>query len=117
MFDSRFNVLYGFLIKLDSIPDMDKEVEAEILHVYRTFVFLYSRDVIENGGVFVTKNTNVAMMAASSLLVANALTACFRLAKGRLGRLGCLGCLGRLGRLGRLHFLVNMCANVRVEVI
>ena len=33
MFDSRFNVLYGFLIKLDSIPDMDKEVEAEILHV------------------------------------------------------------------------------------
>ena len=41
--------------------------QADILHVYRTFVFLHSRDVVENSGVFVTKNTNVAMMSVQGV--------------------------------------------------
>ena len=41
--------------------------QAEILHVYRTNVYLHSRDLAENGGVFVAKNTNVALMTAQGV--------------------------------------------------
>ncbi|KAI8894347.1 hypothetical protein BC833DRAFT_605194 [Globomyces pollinis-pini] len=38
--------------------------QAEVLHIYRSFVYLKSKDVIENGGVFVTKSSNVAILTA-----------------------------------------------------
>lgn len=38
--------------------------QSQVLHIYRTFVYCHSRDFNENGGVFVTKNSNVALMTA-----------------------------------------------------
>ncbi|KAJ3361314.1 transcription elongation factor spt5 [Kappamyces sp. JEL0680] len=38
--------------------------QGTVLHVYRSFVFVHSRDVAENGGVFVAKNTNVVLVSA-----------------------------------------------------
>ena len=36
--------------------------QAVVLHVYRSFVYLQSKDVAENDGVFVAKNSNIALI-------------------------------------------------------
>ena len=36
--------------------------QATVLHVYRSFVFLQSKEVAENDGVFVARNSNIALI-------------------------------------------------------
>lgn len=35
---------------------------ANVLHVYRSYIFLQSREVPENNGIFVTGSSNVSIM-------------------------------------------------------
>lgn len=39
--------------------------QATVLHIYRSFVFLKSKDIVENNGVFVAKSTNVALLSTN----------------------------------------------------
>jgi transcription elongation factor SPT5 len=45
----------------------DLNRRATILHVFRGFVFVQSRDVSENNGVFVTKASNLTVMGTSTV--------------------------------------------------
>jgi transcription elongation factor SPT5 len=42
------------------VIDGANQRQASILHIYRSFVFLQSREVLENGGIFVTNSSNVS---------------------------------------------------------
>ncbi|KAJ3330941.1 transcription elongation factor spt5 [Blyttiomyces sp. JEL0837] len=48
---------------LVSDPSSHSARRATVVHVYRSFVFLQSREVIENNGVMVTKNTAVSLLS------------------------------------------------------
>jgi transcription elongation factor SPT5 len=39
---------------------------AIVIHVYRSYIFLQSREVLENGGIFVTGSANVSIMNSSA---------------------------------------------------
>ncbi|KAJ3277095.1 transcription elongation factor spt5 [Terramyces sp. JEL0728] len=40
--------------------------QASVLHIFRSYVFLKSRDVLENGGVFVSRSSSVALINAAN---------------------------------------------------
>ena len=46
--------------------------QGVILHIHRSFLFLHNREQTENSGIFVTRATNVATVAAKGGRVANA---------------------------------------------
>ncbi len=41
---------------------------GSVLHIYKSFVFIKSREIIENGGVAVTSNNNVVAMGAKKMV-------------------------------------------------
>ncbi|KAI8839264.1 hypothetical protein BC829DRAFT_421031 [Chytridium lagenaria] len=40
---------------------------ATVIHIHRSFIFVLSREVMENGGIFVTKSSNVNLMTGSGM--------------------------------------------------
>ncbi|WBW71840.1 DSIF transcription elongation factor complex subunit Spt5 [Schizosaccharomyces osmophilus] len=61
------------------VGDKVKEVGGEnkdgtILHIYRAFVFLHNRELMENNGVFVARSRNVATVAAKGARISTDLT-------------------------------------------
>lgn len=45
---------------------MEDEKQGEIKHIYRTWVFLYSRKHPTHGGIFVCKARHVALIGAKN---------------------------------------------------
>ncbi len=53
----------------DSVMVLDPtgvKKRANVLHVYRSFIFMQSREVLENNGIFVTVAANVSVVNARS---------------------------------------------------
>jgi transcription elongation factor SPT5 len=48
------------------LSDFDIDRQGEIRHIYRNFAFLYSRMVLENGGIFVCKTNHLELAGGSS---------------------------------------------------
>jgi transcription elongation factor SPT5 len=56
----------GFEIRVgDTVKETQGELrQGKILHIHRSFAFLYNRELNENLGVFVSRTTNLATVAA-----------------------------------------------------
>ena len=57
------NLFLCFKIKCNKFPFQGKQ--GEIRHVYRNFIFIHSREVVENGGLFVCKARHLELAGGS----------------------------------------------------
>lgn len=50
---------------------MEEDKQGEIIHIYRTWVFLRSRMHVQHGGIFVCKARHLSLMGAKTMISAS----------------------------------------------
>lgn len=59
---------------VDDPSSAGNKKRATVIHVYRSFLFLQSREIIENNGIFVTKSSNVSLLGGKGLSAVSIVT-------------------------------------------